>query len=104
MLGTLPTSPGAISRVIQEKADEIGKKIEIIPAIADGAFDILREGNRAKHDDLVRAKVKELAKEVDVIAFAQISMALIDVNENEVGVPVYKIGNSGLEKMKRLMR
>lgn len=104
VLGTLPTSPGAISRVIQEKADEIGKKIEIIPAIADGAFDILREGNRAKHDDLVRAKVKELAKEVDVIAFAQISMALIDVNENEVGVPVYKIGNSGLEKMKRLMR
>lgn len=104
VLGTLPTSPGAISRVIQEKADEIGKIIEIIPAIADGAFDILREGNRAKHDDLVRAKVKELAKEVDVIAFAQISMALIDVNENEVGVPVYKIGNSGLEKMKRLMR
>ena len=45
VLGTLPTSPGAISRVIQEKADEIGKIIEIIPAIADGAFDKGTEQN-----------------------------------------------------------
>lgn len=103
VLGTLPTSPDAISEVIREKAAEVNKEIEIIPAVAEGAFDVLRNGDRAKHDEMVREKLKELAKNVDVIALAQISMALIDVDEKEIGVPIYKIGNSGLDKMRKLM-
>lgn len=40
-------------------------------------------------------------KEVDVIAFSQISMSLIDLPETEV--PVYRIGESGFQKIKEMM-
>lgn len=103
ILATLPTSPAAIGRVIQEKADEIGKEIEIVPRVAEGAFDVLCDGNREKHDEMVREEMYKLAKEVDVIAFAQISMSLISFDQEKVPVPVYMIGESGFEKIKRMM-
>ncbi len=103
ILATLPTSPSAIGRVIQEKADEMGKTIEIIPRVAEGAFDVLCAGDRAKHDEMVREELYKLAQEVDVIAFAQISMSLITFDKDKVPVPVYMIGESGFEKIKKLM-
>lgn len=101
ILATLPTSPGAIGSVIQEKADAIGKKIEIIPAVAEGAYDVLCAGDRDKHDEMVNEALYKLAKEVDCIAFAQISMSLL--KHDAVDVPLFKIGNSGFEKIKELM-
>ena len=73
ILGTLPTSPAAIGRVIREKAREMGKAVAL-------------EG---------------LAKRVDVIAFAQISMSLINIPK--VDVPVYMIGQTGFDKILAMM-
>lgn len=101
ILATIPTSPGAIGRVIQKKADEQGKKIELIPFVVDGAFDVLCTGDREKHDTMVLEGLYNLAKKVDVIAFAQISMSLL--KHDDVGVPIYKIGTSGFERIKELM-
>jgi hypothetical protein len=50
---------------------------------------------------MVRKALYELAKKVDVIAFAQISMSLIKFDP--VDVPVYMIGESGFNKIKDLM-
>ncbi len=97
VLATLPTSPAAIGRVIEAKAKEMGKDIEIINRVADGAFDVLCSGDRAKHDEMVNAELYKLAEEVDVIVFAQISMSLL--KHDEVKVPVYKIGATGFEKI-----
>lgn len=101
VLATLPTSPAAIDRVIRRVADERGKKVEIVDAVAEGAFDVLCQGDRKKHDQMICEKLYRLAKEVDVIAFAQISMSLLE--HEPVDVPVYKIGFSGFEKIKELM-
>ena len=101
VLATLPTSPKAISDVIREKAKEAGKEIEIIERVAEGAFDALRDGDRAKHDAMVCKALYELAEEVDVIAFAQISMSLLP--HDPVKVPVHKIGPSGLTRMKEMI-
>lgn len=101
VLATLSTSPGAISDVIREKAAEQGKEIEIIEKVADGAFDALRDGNRALHDEMVNKALQELATEVDCIAFAQISMSLL--KHDPVDVPIYMIGKSGLDCMKELI-
>ncbi len=97
VLATLPTSPMAIGRVINEKAKEMGKEIEIINRVVDGAFDVLSSGDRAKHDEMVNEELYKLAEEVDVIVFAQISMSLL--KHGEVKVPVVKIGKSGFEKI-----
>lgn len=101
VMGTIPTSPGAISWEIEEKAAELGKEIEIVPVVVDGAFDVLCAGDRDKHDEMVCEALYKLSKEVDCIAFAQISMSLL--KHDPVDVPLFKIGASGFDKIKELM-
>ncbi len=101
ILATLPTSPGAIEKVIRQKAAEQNKEIEIVTRIAEGAFDVLCAGDRDKHDEMICECLYELAKEVDCIAFAQISMSLL--KHEEVEVPLFKIGRSGMERIDELM-
>ena len=101
VMGTIPTSPGAISWEIEEKAAEMGKEIEIVPVVVDGAFDVLCAGDRDKHDAMVCEALYKLSKEVDCIAFAQISMSLL--KHEPVDVPLFKIGASGFDKIKELM-
>ncbi len=101
VLGTIPTSPGAISWEIEESAARLGKEIEIVPVVVDGAFDVLQSGDRDKHDEMVCEALYKLAKEVDCVVFAQISMSLL--KHEAVEVPVLKIGTSGFEKIKALM-
>ena len=103
VLATVPTSPSAIIEVIEKKAAAAGKGINIVTRVADGAFDVLKSGNRAMHDEMVSAALYMLAKEVDCVVFAQISMSMLKYDESKVGVPVLKIGPSGFERMKELM-
>lgn len=103
VLATLPTSPKAIIEVIEEKAAEQGKQIEIVTRIADGAFDVLKAGNRDKHDQMVRQALYELAKDVDCVVFAQISMSMLKYDASKVNVPIAMIGHPGLERMKELL-
>lgn len=101
IMGTIPTSPGAIGRVIKEKAAEMNKQIEIVNAVVDGAFAVLCSGDRKKHDEMVCEALYKLSKEVDVIAFAQISMSLLQ--HEPIEVPLYKIGTSGFNRIKEMM-
>ncbi|MFI3129256.1 MAG: aspartate/glutamate racemase family protein [Bacillota bacterium] len=101
VIATLPNSPKAIIRLLEQNAKEQGKEIEIVTRIAEGAFDILCTGDRAKHDEMVNENLYALAKEVDVIVFAQISMSLL--KHEPVEVPIFKIGVSGFEEAKKLI-
>ena len=101
VLATLPSSPGCMSAAIRDKALEQDKQVDILEVVVEGAFDILCEGDRERHDQMVRDALSALAKKVDAIAFAQISMSLLP--HEDVGVPIFKIGESGLERIKMLM-
>lgn len=101
VIGTIPTSPGAISWEIEEQAAKRGKEIEIIPVVVDGAFDVLQAGNREKHDEMVCDALYKLAKDVDCVVFAQISMSRL--KHEPVDVPLLKIGTSGFEKIRALI-
>jgi aspartate/glutamate racemase len=101
VLATLPTSPKGTVRLLNEEAKRQGKEIEIVTKVADGAFDALVAGDVEKHDEMVTKALFELAKEVDTITFAQISMSKL--KHDDPGVPIYKIGASGFEEAKRIM-
>lgn len=101
VLATLPTSPKGTVRLLNEEAEKQGKDIEIVVKVADGAFDALTSGDVEKHDQMVTKALFELAKEVDTITFAQISMSKLQ--HEDPGVPIYKIGRSGFEEAKRIM-
>ncbi|MFI3254130.1 MAG: aspartate/glutamate racemase family protein [Eubacteriales bacterium] len=102
VIGTIPTSPDAIGRVIVEKAAQKNKEIKIVNCVVDGAFDVLCTGDRAKHDEMVCETLYKLSKEVDCIACAQISMSLL--LHDPVDVPVFKIGRSGMERIHAMMK
>ena len=101
VLATLPTSPKAAIRLLNQEAQEQKKDIEIITSVVDGAFDVLCAGDRAKHDEMVCDALYKLAKEVDIITFAQISMSLL--KHEACGVPIFKIGTSGFDLAKELI-
>lgn len=101
VLATLPTSPIATIRLLDQEAARQGVEIVTVPCVAEGAFDILCAGDRPKHDEMVQEALFEFAKEVDVITFAQISMSLVP--HEDPGVPVFKIGTSGFDEAKRIL-
>lgn len=101
VLATLPTSPGATIRLLNEQAEIQGKNILTTSSVVTSAFDVLISGDRKKHDEMVCESLYKLAKEVDVITFAQISMSLVP--HEDPGVPIFKIGKSGFDEAKRLM-
>jgi Asp/Glu/hydantoin racemase len=74
---TLPTTLNPTMRLLQSKADEAGKTIEIKTALADGAYQKLMAGDREGHDADLASVLIDLAQTVDVIVLAQASMARV---------------------------
>ncbi|MEX1376433.1 MAG: aspartate/glutamate racemase family protein [Eubacteriales bacterium] len=101
VLATLPTSPKGTVRLLNEEAQKQNKDIEIVTSVAEGAFDALTAGDVKKHDEMVTEALFKLAKEVDTITFAQISMSKLV--HDDPGVPIYKIGASGFEEAKKIL-
>jgi len=92
-IGIIVTNPDTIepsSRLIKDYAAKVNKEVIIKSKLVEDAFDAVRNGNGAKHDELVRKCVFEMAKDVDVIILAQASMArvldIIPINERPVPI------------------
>jgi len=53
------------------------QSINIVPSLAEGAFEAVLAGDTARHDSLLTASLERLMKEVDVVVLAQASMARV---------------------------
>ena len=74
---TLQTTLQPTTRLLQAKAQAVGKQIEITSVLIEGAYPKLMAGDRDGHDDLLVEKLQELAGAVDTIVLAQASMARV---------------------------
>ncbi|QHQ61015.1 Asp/Glu racemase [Anaerocolumna sedimenticola] len=101
ILSSLATSAEPVKQTILEKAALAGVEAEVKIQVADGAFEALMDGNRALHDDKVREALDKLVNEVDVVVFAQISMALVE--HPEYKIPVLKFGRLSYEAAREAM-
>ncbi|MCC6177658.1 MAG: aspartate/glutamate racemase family protein [Chloroflexi bacterium] len=72
---TLPTTLDPTADLVRRAAERASKPVEIVSGLAEGAFQALKNGDGARHDDLVRAALRDLAARTDVIVLAQASMA-----------------------------
>ena len=79
VIATLPTTLGPTVELLQNKAREAGREIEIVDGLADGAFAAGQSGDKATHDRLIEEVAKRIADKVDVIVLAQGSMAAMEV-------------------------
>jgi Asp/Glu/hydantoin racemase len=77
VVATLRTTLEPTADLVQRRAGQAGKQIELTSRLCEGAFDALMNGDSAKHDALVAAALKELSRQVDVIVLAQASMARV---------------------------
>jgi Asp/Glu/hydantoin racemase len=102
VLATVPTTLGPTSDLIRAKADESGRSPEILERLCDGAFSVLMNGDRTKHDAMVIEQATELAERVDMIVLAQASMnRLAPVIEEKTQIPVLSSPRLGVDLLAR---
>ncbi|MGE5623570.1 MAG: aspartate/glutamate racemase family protein [Methanocella sp.] len=75
VVATVPTTLDPTVRLIERKAVEAGKAVEIRRALVDGAFTQLLAGKPEDHDSLVSEAILKAARESDAVVLAQVSMA-----------------------------
>lgn len=89
LIGTLASVIGPSSRLLERKAREADRTVEIRPILCEQAFLELQAGNTEKHDALLEEACRDIAREVDVLVMAQGSMAAIAPEiEKQCGKPV----------------
>ncbi|OZC80484.1 Asp/Glu/hydantoin racemase [Rhodococcus sp. 06-418-5] len=97
VLATVPTTLGPTSDLIEKKAVEIGRDVEIEQRLCEGAFAVLMAGDREKHDALIIEQATNLAEKVDLIVLAQASMnRLAEVLQEKTGVTVLSSPRMGV--------
>ncbi|MBR3641304.1 MAG: Asp/Glu/hydantoin racemase [Oscillibacter sp.] len=88
---------------VQEKADAIGKEVEIVPYLVDGAmFVLMREGKEA-HNDLVMDTVNKCVEECDVAVLAQGSMTALIPRLVNMKKPVLTSPELGVRRAREIL-
>ena len=90
--------------LVKQAAKKIGKEIEIIEVLVDGALDILlKEGDKDKHNEMVLEKIKTLDVKCDVIILAQGSMVVLLPFLKDIKTPVLSSPELGVNKMREVL-
>jgi len=89
VLATLPTTLNPTMRLLEAKAAEAGRKVEIHSGLANGAYQSLVAGQPQEHDRLLFEAAKRVSDESDAIVLAQGSMArMMESLKEKTGKPV----------------
>ena len=81
VVATLSTTLDPTTDLVRRNAMQLGKEIELLPMLCEGAFEALMAGDPATHDRIVGEALEAMAEKVDLIVLAQASMArVVDAN------------------------
>ena len=104
VLATVATTLEPTVELIQEKAAELGKEIQIVRKLSEGAFETLMSGDRESHDLAVIESARELASQVEIIVLAQASMTrLAPTLAKETGLEILTSPRLGIEYVKQAL-
>lgn len=88
LVTTNTTTVGPSRRLLERCAKEIGKEIEVIECVVDGAMEVLFRGDVKGHNDMLRGTIENMDGKCDVIVLAQASMIAIMPEIQHVKTPV----------------
>jgi hypothetical protein len=71
----LATTLNPTTKLLEEKASILGKKVLLTPRLIEGAYQRIINGDQAGHDKLLMDAFSNLLNDVDVVVLAQASMA-----------------------------
>ena len=105
VLATLRTTLDPTAALIRRIASAQGEHRDVATYVCAGAFEAVSIGDTERHDELVRAGLRRLAGQSDVIVLAQASMARVvdTMPHGELAIPVLSSPRSGVEAMARLI-
>ena len=88
------------SRLVERMAAEAGKEVSVSRCYVEGAYDfLLKTGDKEKHNEMVTTKVREAAKDHDVVVLAQGSMYQLIPLLADVKIPVLTSLESGVQQL-----
>lgn len=103
VVATVPTTLKPSISLIERSAEAAGKKVEITPCLVDGAFEVLIQGDRQRHNEMVLEKVSDVSGKSDAIVLAQGSMICLLPHLEHIRVPVLTSPRSGVEGIRRML-
>jgi len=104
VLATLSTTMAPTVDLIRHRAHDAGADVQVVSYLCDGAFAALKAGEVHRHDELVRAGLRALEPEADLVALAQASMARVLLADDvESRVPIMTSPRLAVERLARLL-
>jgi len=105
VLATLATTLEPTAALVARRGDEAGKDVDVVARVCEGAFDAFAAGDRDRHDEVVRAGLRELIADVDVVVLAQASMARVvdTLPDEERAVPILSSPRLGMQRVAALL-
>jgi len=77
VVATLRTTLEPTAALVRSKARELGRDVEIVECLCEGAFEAVMAGDVATHDRIVGAALTGKMRDTDTIVLAQASMARV---------------------------
>jgi len=107
-VGVIATNPGTLkpsTRLVRDIADELGREVEVVSVLCEGAYAAWLAGDREQHDRIVRENLLELMDGVQVVCLAQASMSRIaeSLSDAERKVPVLSSPRPAVERLARVV-
>jgi len=104
VLATLPTTLAPTVKLLRQKASQVGRQVEVLEGLAEGAFQALLAGQAAAHDQLILRTAMRVAAQSQVLVLAQGSMARMETTLAEAtGKPVLSSPRRGVLAVKALL-
>ena len=104
VVATVPTTVGPSVRLVEQKAKEAGKEIEIETHLVKDAMMILIEkGDVETHNKMVLGEVEAAAESCDVVVLAQGSMTVLLPLLGHIKKPVLTSPRLGVERVKEVL-
>ncbi len=104
VIATAISTVAPSSRLVERMAQEAGKDVTVNRCFVEGAYDfLLKTGDRAKHNEMVVAKVREAAETNEVIVLAQGSMYHLMPLLQDIKVPVLTSLESGVAQIRGVL-
>ncbi|HTV08553.1 MAG TPA: aspartate/glutamate racemase family protein [Candidatus Aquilonibacter sp.] len=102
---TLRTTLEPTIALLQEKAAESGREIEIVESLSSGAFEAVLAGDTQTHDRILGDALTTELQDVDLIVLAQASMARIvkELPKGAISVPVLSSPELAVQRAKEIL-
>lgn len=104
IVATVPTTVGPSVRLVEQKAREAGRELEIETHLVKDAMMILIEkGDAETHNKMVLGEVEAAAKSCDAVVLAQGSMTVLLPYLGHIQKPVLTSPRLGIERVKTVL-